>query len=151
MGRIFSVVGRNKTVMICDSTTNKGSYSVHESTLMGELYAVRAILKNIHATPRHEREDKYAILVPKNLQGLASSSACNYWLQHRKSKSGTKLSMEYIGLVADIVGYVNEIGNVKILSGHLMYRGIYAMEFNKAWRTLDKVEPRNNYSVDMVN
>lgn len=142
MGRIFTVVGRDKTVMVCDSKTGKGSYREYESTLIGSLYSVRDILRNISNTPAYSREDRYVILIPDSITGLRNAGTVNYWMQHRKSLRGTALSMEFVGLVSDIVSYINEIGNVKLLTGSKMYAGIYATQYRRAWATLNTVKPK---------
>lgn len=150
MGRIFTVVGRDNTVMICDSKTRKANYKEYTSTTIGSLEAVKKILVQISNTPAHQREDRYAILIPDCIRGLHSSETVNYWMQHRKSKRGTALSLEFVCLVSDIVGLTNEIGNVKILTGSKLYGRVYAYQHAKAWETLNKVKPKTTKTVYMA-
>lgn len=151
MGRIFTVVGRDKTVMVCDSKTGTGTYRDYESTLMGSMYAVRDILKKISNTPVNKREDRYAILIPDCITGIRKASTVNYWMQHKKSLRGTALTMEFIGLAADITSYMNNLDNVKILTGSKMYAGVYATQYRKAWATLGKIKPKvENQSIYMA-
>lgn len=150
MGRIFTVVGRENTVMICDSKTGKGTYKEYSSTTIGSLYAVKNILQQISNTPAYSREDRYAILIPDCVKGLHSADVTNYWMQYKKSRRGTPLTMEFVGLISDIVNLRNEIDNVKILCGSRMYAGIYAAQVRRAWATLNKIKPKTTNSVYMA-
>ena len=150
MGRIFTVVGRDRTVMICDSKTGKGTYKVYNSTTIGSLYAIKNVLQQISNTPAHIREDRYAILIPDCVKGLHSADITNYWMQYRRSRRGTPLTMEFVGLIADIVNLQNEIGNVKILCGSRMYKGVYATQVRRAWKTLEQIKPKSNLSIYMA-
>lgn len=142
MGRIYTIVGRDNTVMTCDSLTGKATYKKYESTTIGALYSVLNCLKKIEETDPTLREDRYAILIPDCINGLYDARTTNYWMQHRKSKSGHILSLEFILTVVDIVSYLNDLKNVKILTASKMYRGVYADNVSRAWATLNKIVPK---------
>lgn len=141
-GRVFTVVGRGNVVMVCDSKTMKATYKEYSGVTIGSLIAIKSVLTKIANTPVKDRVDQYTILVPDCVRGLHSPGTVNHWLQHRTSKKGTQLSMEFIGLISDITSLMNELENTKILCASIMKRGFYANQVRKAWKTMESIVPK---------
>lgn len=149
-------------VMLCDTDTNSDTgrarmiaTEIPEGTNMREkmTYMVAKLIQNIRGKIKEgDTDTKYTIIVGSILKGLEIESTRDFWLNNKKTKTGTDLSDNFLKNVGYIRTSLNKCeGQIKLTSDWKekphMYNGkMYGSEtytelVSLAWNEMDKIIP----------
>lgn len=147
--RIFTIVGRNGTVLITDSKENANGngalYEYHDEKGNTQLCAIKALNERLSTIPRPNQvkfDKPVAFLLPRFLEFLKYEDTRNVWISTGFKKNGEAVDPELLEEIKIMDKHVKELKNNVNLFGH--YR-LILQEFidykNATWKLLDEKVP----------
>ena len=146
--RIYTVAGRNGTVIITDSKVNpatgKGSlFTYNDCGDDTQLCAIKAINKQLAYIPRPGQarfEHPATFLLPKFVEFLKYEDTRKYWISNGTKKSGDPISEEVLAEVAELDRQVKELGsNLQLFGQTQLTSPTFKSYISATWRAMDSV------------
>lgn len=146
--RIYTVAGRNGTVIITDSKVNpetgKGSLFTYNSC--GEdtqLCAIKAVNSKLEQIPRPAQarfSDPVTFLLPRFVEFLKYEDTRTYWISKGTKKNGDAIPAELLEEVVKLDKQVKELGvNLQMFGQSKLTSPTFKSYISATWRAMDNV------------
>lgn len=146
--RIYTVAGRNGTVIVTDSKVNpktgKGSlFTYSDCGDDTQLCAIKAINKQLSYIPRPSEalfEDPATFLLPKFVEFLKYEDTRKFWISNGTKKNGDPIAPELLAEVVQLDKQVKELGNNLQMFGQTkLTSATFKSYISATWRAMDAV------------
>lgn len=149
--RLYTVAGRDGTVIITDSKVNpktgKGSlFTYNDCGKDTQLCAIKAINRVLSVIPRPTRQFKFAdpvtFLLPRFVEFLKYEDTRTYWISKGVKKNGDVIAPELLEEVVLFDKQVKELGvNLQIFGQSKLTSPTFKTYIASTWRAMDSIVP----------
>lgn len=142
--RIFTIAGRNGTVVYTDSRKNENGNCPYY-TAKGEdtqLESIKVLNKILNAIPEDiVLESPINFLLPNFISFLNYKDNREYWLKNKKTKSGKEISPEILEQVYIMDELVNKLGSkIRLFGQKSIKSSLFQSYIRNTWLLMDKIE-----------
>lgn len=148
--RLYTVAGRNGTVIITDSKVNPktgkgGLFTYNDCGEDTQLCAIKAINAHLAVIPRPAQArfaDPVTFLLPRFVEFLKYEDTRTYWISKGTKKNGDAIAPELLEEVVKLDKQVKELGNnLQMFGQSKLTSPTFKTYISATWRAMDNIVP----------